>query len=342
MIEPRSSDRRRGSGSGRGQWLIRLIGPVLSAVAIILLLGSVDVPATAASLADVRFGPVVPALGLVVVQAVVVTLRWRALLPGGGRMALSGLLRAVFVGYLGNFVLPARMGEIARAIIVARSERMSLGPILGSIVLERVIDISVLAIGVALASLVLGAPAWIVEVSLLAAIAGILAVVLLSTGLIGRLGRLIGRFGRLRMMAFLGRAIGEVAAGATVIGRGGPVMLAIGLTVLSWLLEGTVYWLAAAAVGVQVPPTAALLVAAGTVLATAIPSAPAYVGTFELAATTLAVAFGVPAADALAWAVVAHVVTVVPLAIGGLVALFSLEATLGQLVSEGARRSEIP
>ena len=50
-----------------------------------------------------------------------------------------------------------------------------------------------------------------------------------------------------------------------------------------------------------------------TILATAVPSAPAYVGTFELTVTAVAAAFGVPAADALAWALVAHAVTLLPL-----------------------------
>lgn len=343
MIQPVPAARGRRSASRRRRWLLGIAGPVLSTVAVIVLVRSVDVPATATTFAAAQLGPVVIAVGLVLVQAAVVTLRWHTLLPKrvGSGVAYSRLLRAVFVGYLGNFVLPARMGEIVRAIVVARSERFGLAPILGSIVLERAIDISILAVGAVVAASLLSAPRWIFEVSLVAAALGVLAVVALSAGLVDRLAGPLAGPGRLRIIGLLGRALRDVAAGASVMGRGAPVMAAIGLTVVTWLIEGTVYWLLAAALGIPVPPPVAMLVAAGTVLATAVPSAPAYVGTFELAATTLAAAFGVPPAQALAWALLAHAVTIVPLAVGGLVSVLSLDASLSQLLRE-ARQSAKP
>jgi uncharacterized membrane protein YbhN (UPF0104 family) len=100
-------------------------------------------------------------------------------------------------------------------------------------------------------------------------------------------------------------------------------------------MEGLVYLLVANGLGIDVSYGAALLVAAVTILATAIPSAPAYVGTFELAVTSVAGALGVPPAAALAWGVVAHVVTVVPLVLAGLVALLTGEQGLRELIDEG-------
>ena len=67
----------------------------------------------------------------------------------------------------------------------------------------------------------------------------------------------------------------------------------------------------------------AVLMGAVAVLATAIPAAPGYVGTFELAATSTAAALGVPRPEALALAVLVHVITVAPLALAGAVAIAS-------------------
>jgi len=77
-------------------------------------------------------------------------------------------------------------------------------------------------------------------------------------------------------------------------------------------------------------------VAAVTVLGTAVPSAPGYVGTFDLAAATTAQALGVAAAPALALAVLAHAMTVLPTAGAGAVSLVAMNARLGRLATDAA------
>jgi uncharacterized membrane protein YbhN (UPF0104 family) len=59
-------------------------------------------------------------------------------------------------------------------------------------------------------------------------------------------------------------------------------------------------------------------------LATAIPSGPGYLGTFEYAGQTIAAAFGLTAAGGLALALLTHVVTLLVSSIGGVVALVRL------------------
>jgi hypothetical protein len=92
----------------------------------------------------------------------------------------------------------------------------------------------------------------------------------------------------------------------------------------------------ARSVGVTIDPPAALLIAAVTVLGTALPSAPGYVGTFELAAASTAQALGVAAAPALALAVLAHAMAVLPVAIAGAVSLVVMDARLGRLAQDAA------
>jgi len=102
------------------------------------------------------------------------------------------------------------------------------------------------------------------------------------------------------------------------------------------MLDATTFWLVAQSIGVPVSPAAALLIGAVTVLGTALPSAPGYVGTFELAAATTAQAFGVAAAPALALAVLAHAVTVLPSAGAGAVSLVAMNTRLGRLATDAA------
>lgn len=113
---------------------------------------------------------------------------------------------------------------------------------------------------------------------------------------------------------------------------------AAGISLIAWMLDAASFWLAAQALGIDISFAAATLVAAITVLGTAIPSAPGYVGTFELAASSVAIALGVPPESAVAMAILAHAMMLLPPAIAGAVSLLIVGSTLGEVAS--ATRSD--
>lgn len=323
----------RGAGSGR--W-VQLLGLLLSIGAVGILLSAVDVGSTVGAMlqADLRLAAL--AAGLVGIQLVIVTGRWRLLLIGPGfELSTRRLIGPVLLGYLGNFVLPTRLGEVVRSVVVARREQRPLSEVLGSVVLERVIDVSVLAVAALGTAIALGAPAWMVNAALLVALGGTVVLAVLATPAAAALGRRLGRLRAGPLRAFGGAIVG-FARGARVQDRRLAIGGAVALSAVSWLIEGSVYWLVARSLALDVSPAVAFLVAAVTVLATAVPSAPAYVGTFELAVTAVASVFGTPPADALAWGLLAHAVTVAPLALGGVVALL----VSGERVSEVIDQAE--
>lgn len=120
-----------------------------------------------------------------------------------------------------------------------------------------------------------------------------------------------------------------------------PILAAAGISVAAWLLDATSFWLAGQAVGADVSYGAAMLIGGVSVLGTAIPSAPGFVGTFELAAAGMATALGVPGAEALAMAVATHAMTLVPMALGGAVSVIVIGANLGEIArsAEGSRHA---
>jgi uncharacterized protein (TIRG00374 family) len=119
--------------------------------------------------------------------------------------------------------------------------------------------------------------------------------------------------------------IAEVATGVEATNRRPAVGAAVLLTVIAWLLDGTLIWLAGASLGVPLNLADAVVISGVAVLGTAVPSAPGYVGTFELAASAAAVALGVPPASALAVAIVWHAMTLLPMALAGVIALFRIQ-----------------
>ena len=93
------------------------------------------------------------------------------------------------------------------------------------------------------------------------------------------------------------------------------------ISIASWSLTVLAFAAAAQAVGVEPTMGQAALLAAGTNLATAIPAGPGYVGTFELAAVTIAASVGIARAPALAFAVLVHVATLLITSVGGVVVM---------------------
>jgi len=184
---------------------------------------------------------------------------------------------------------------------------------------------------------VTGAPGWAIQIAAIATVVGGAVLVLLATTGIAPLLRFADRLGLAERPSLrsIAARIALVLGGAA---RRRPIALAAAISTSAWFLDAASFWLAAQALGIEISYPGAMLIGAIAVLGTAIPSAPGYVGTFELAASVTATALGVPAESAVAMAILAHAVTLIPVAVAGAISL----AVTGNSISEvvGAARSE--
>jgi len=255
------------------------------------------------------------------------------------------VIPVLLIGYLGNAVLPARLGEPIRAYLLARREGLSSFEILGTALLERIVDVASLALMAFIAAWSLAAPAWVIQLTGAAAIgASTIVVLLIFVGveppirLARRVISAIGWGAAERFLAILER----FALGIGGRSRGRPVAEASSLSIPIWLVDSSVCWLVAAALGAQLSPAGALLVVAVGALGTSIPSAPGYVGTYELAASAAGQALGLPAPTALSLAIVLHAVTLLPVALAGGVSLMLIGGgSLREIAGAAARREEV-
>jgi len=310
------------SGGLRLRGLI-VVGIVSSCVAIALLIAAVDPSRTLAVVRQARPEPLVLAVGILAVQVVVRAARWRLLLGKGDdgvQLPFRLVLRALLIGYLGNAALPARLGEAARAGVVARAANRPFGSVLGTVLLERLIDLVALAVLVLVASMFAPVPALVVNVAAVAIAIGIAGgLVLVIVG--RRLGGVVSASPiglRQRAAAFMRHLL----AGALYPGRG-VILTAGALSLVGWLLDAGLFLAAAASLGISLQLGTAVIIAAAGALATALPAAPGYVGTYDLAAAAVGAGLGLDPATAVALAAVVHVMALVPIALAGAVALVS-------------------
>ena len=315
--------------------LVVAVGLLISAGALYLVLRSIDIGEAVRIISRADPVPLLAILGIVGIQVTVRSFRWSFLLPrqpNGIRSPVRRLLPALLIGYLGNAVLPARLGEPMRALIASRRERVGMTESLGSVLLERAIDVATLAVVAFVASLIVDAPTWTRQALGVAAVLGVIGIaVLVTIGIdpILRLANVLGLNKRAKLRALAARFAVSVGGPS----RRRAILLSAAMSIGAWLLDAVSFWLAAQAVGVELPYAGAMLVAGITVLGTALPSAPGYVGTFELAAAGTAGALGVEPAAALAMAVVAHVMTLMPMALGGAISLTFVGTNLGAVAN---------
>jgi uncharacterized protein (TIRG00374 family) len=128
------------------KWQVWL-GILLSAVFGMITLSQVDLHHLVAALRSAHYPLLVLATVLQVSTLFVRAWRWQYLLEPIQPMRLLPLLSATAVGFLANMVLPAHAGEVVRAYVLSRREKVSAMTVLTTIVVERVMDIvTVLAV----------------------------------------------------------------------------------------------------------------------------------------------------------------------------------------------------
>ena len=304
-------------------FLIRAVaGVAVSLVALWLVLRSVDLQETADVLrtADWRWIGVVAVF--LCIDLAVRTLRWQRLLAPIAHVPYRHTLGYLLVGYLANNILPARIGELVRSHYAGDREGISRSTTLGTIVVERVVDL-VTVVAIASVSILVLSVRGIVASAVLAgaAVAGLLAVAL-AIGIAAhrlpgaeRIAAWAERYPRVRS------AVARLRDGLKVAGKPRTLIEALLLSAIAW--GATILGFAAAgqSIAVQLTIGQAALLASGVALASAVPAGPASLGTFELAAVALGNAVGLDSTQSFAIGLIAHVTILAITSAGGLVGL---------------------
>jgi uncharacterized protein (TIRG00374 family) len=311
-----------------------VIGSVVSAALVLLLLYSVDLRSLSQNLRHVNPALLALAVGLYFVGVAVRSARWQLLLRPVAVVPLPRLFGVMIVGFTVNNLLPARVGELARAYLLARSHGVRAGSTIGSIVVERVLDGLVLCAFILAGWLSLPLNegprllAWL--------IAGGFVAGTVALWVAARPPRIVGWLALWALGLLPARVAGRAAgvwasfADGLAIMRHGPLFAAsLALSVLAWCIEGSMYYVIALAFPLQVGPLAALLALGAANLGTMIPAAPGFIGTFDAPLVgVLTGLFGVNREAAIGYTLVVHAALLVPVVVVGLLLIWNEGLTL--------------
>ncbi len=268
------------------------------------------------SRADYRF--VALALALVLASPLARAARWRLLYhPDQKGISYLRLAEVLLISQMLNIVVPARLGEVARIYFMGQTESQSRARTLGTIAVEKWLDILMLLLLVLLAPIFVSLPPWFRDsrVTLAVFAAAFLGVALtLSYGkdrlltLVESVSRFLPEGWRARIHRATGLALGSL----DVLRSPWVGIRLQGWSLLIWMLSILVNYIIFLALGLPLPFAAALFLLVVLEIGVAVPSVPGKLGIFHYLCTLALGVFGLEKGAALGYAVLLYFVVFVP------------------------------
>jgi uncharacterized protein (TIRG00374 family) len=271
-------------------------------------------------------------------------IRWRFMLNSGlersQRLPYGPVFNIQNIGYLLSNLLPFRLGDVARAVLIGNVPPLTISRGLSTMVAERVFD---LAFIVLLFPFTLGGVANLpAEVTLVVRGAGLAALVALVILVVAanqretavRLAQhVFQRLPRLDVSSWT-RRLDDLLLGLDSLTRWSDGLALILLSVLVWLPILAGYYLGLLAVNLTISWQQAAFVVCIAAFSVTAPSSPGQLGVFE-ASVTFAIAgiLGFPEAEAAAFAVLYHVLNYAVLGILGIIGVSRTGETFSNVVT---------
>ena len=323
-----------------------LIGILLSIVLVFLSLRGIHFRNVGEIIAHVCLSHVFLALLLMFITHVLRSIRWGVLLKTIVKIDPYTLFSITCVGFLAIVTIPARLGELARPFLLSQKKNISMSAALGTIFIERILDMTtILLIGMA-TLLTIPLPAWIIHSLFI--MTGIMILVLIWLWLIIRKRKIFAQIAfflphsiRKRYETKAQNLISHFIDGLITIKDRKRLVQVILLSLCIWIINGLSIYVLFIAFGYSLPLCAAFILMFILILGIAIPTSPGFVGNWHYACVaTLTLLFQLSNDDALSFAILYHAISMGMILIMGLVFLPSNRFSLKKLTNHMAIKKQ--
>ena len=275
------------------------------------------------------------------------TIRWQYLLRPIARVSTARLYPVVIIGLMANNLIPARAGELVRAYILGERERVSKAASLGTIAVDRLFDgitlVPMLLIVVAFVGnserFPLPAVDWTINLVHLAIVmtvlfGGALAVLFVlafSEASRAKAEELITLLTPARFRPSVEGLAQSFFEGLQSLRSPTDMGVAWVMSLVSWLLEATMYYIVGLAFDIDVGFQHYLLATAAANLAIAVLASQGGIGPFELVTKQTFIAAGVATGGAEAYASGLHALVLLPVIVAGIYFLGTMGMSIGEM-----------
>jgi len=339
-----------------------LLGLAIGAFLIWLLFRNTDWHAVGEALRTANWWWLGLSFAIVFVTFLTRIVRWGYIVRTAQPVSFRAMYSATQIGFLGNFTLPGRVGEVIRAVVLSRLTGMSFSRCFAFVALDRVTDLFGLIVVMIIAVSVFHPTEPIVLEELSAPIEpDAIRLAALSTGVV--MAGIIASFVILYVnkafaVRMVAATVGRVSAGLSrrlegmlaqfadgmhIFKSVGDMSRAIGWSLVTWAIGTFCYYCVLEAFAIEAPWYTAVVIMAFLAVAISIPSTPGFVGPFHIAIVG-AVVVVAPETDrdvAKAAALLAHLINTLPVWITGGICLYTEKLGLLELRRQGEQLEEI-
>ncbi|HTP02031.1 MAG TPA: lysylphosphatidylglycerol synthase transmembrane domain-containing protein [Anaerolineales bacterium] len=305
-------------------------GVVISVVFIAVALRGLRLDQFWSAVQNANYWWLIPGIAVYFVAVWARAWRWHYLLRPIKDVPTVRVFPITVIGYMGNNVYPARAGEVLRALLLKRQEGVAVSASLATIIVERIFD-GVVMLGFVFVNLpelaqLTSNSGFVGNIQQVAVIGtafflGALAIFLLAAmfpAVSIRAGEtVINHLLPQRMRPTVTSLMHRFLDGLAALRSPLNILMVFITSVIIWLLETGKYWFVMHAFDFHVSFFALMLMNGIVNLATTIPSAPGYIGTFDAPGIAVLTAYGVPQATAAGYTLTLHVALWLPITILG-------------------------
>ena len=319
------------------------IGTAIGAFCLWLALRKVALSEVAAALGDFDARWLVAAFAVSLMIQVLRALRWQVELTPLARVPFTLLWQVVSVAYMMINVLPFRLGEPVRPLLLSWKTGLAIPAIVGNWVFEKMMDTAVMVLVVHATLMMVDLPPWAHRASTGSLIMfSSLLMLVVGFWLHGEsfydrtLARVLPEHarGKVRKVLMVARQGLQILPDRRLVAGVFVATLAL------WLLPILSSWLLIRAFDFDVPVSAAFVVFVCVGLGTALPNPPGMFGVFQIASVYALGVYDIPKSEAVAYGIVLNAVQFFSLVLQGVLAMPWVGVGLGTITRAAVETRE--
>jgi glycosyltransferase 2 family protein len=311
------------------KWMFWL-GILISAVLLYFSMRGLKFAEAWEALKTAKYLWVLPGIAVYFVAVWMRAWRWHYLLRPLKKISTNSMFPIVCIGYMGNNIYPARAGEVLRAAILKKREGVPISASLATIIVERVFDgvvmLAFIFLNLGQLSALTSSSGYIGSIREVAVYGAIIFIAVLAIFLVAAMlphqtrriaDWIIDRLIPVKIRPKVSGLTHRFLDGLESLRSPTDALMIFVSSFIIWLLETVKYWFVMHAFPFEVSFFALMLMNGIANLATTLPSAPGYIGTFEAATIAVLVAYGISQEISAGYAVVLHLALWLPITLLG-------------------------
>ena len=327
--------------------MLFLVGLMVSIICSWLFVRKIEWSSLGVAFSEAKYIYIFPTIIIMFTAHYIRTIRWEVLISPIKKVSVLNLFSVNMIGFMANNVLPARLGEFIRPVMVARKEKIRVSASFATIAIERVFDILGIIV---IASLLfcflpsdtsqntssLAVIHQLKKWSAIMAFLGICAIVVLF--LLSLYPKKAGAVFERLLFIFphhlrdkLVNLLHSFISGLQVFDHKIKLIWIGALSVVIWLLNALSVYALCYSFDIGLSFAGSCFVTVCIALAVALPQAPGFIGVFHIATQKSLDVFGVGLSSAQSFAILLWAVSVIPVTVAGLLFLWREGISFGEI-----------